>query len=125
MRNGVKAAAAVLLLSAVGAGLLYAGLPAKKSAVRDCAEAYVVSMGYPAARIESISVEHSYLNRLLGYNEWRISVVFDKRPDVSFWMSYENHAILFAGVSIDPMPNDKELVIEYSEAFKNGTFLDM
>ncbi|MBQ4100810.1 MAG: hypothetical protein IJC83_04620, partial [Oscillospiraceae bacterium] len=32
--------------------------------------------GYTAQDVNDIKIKHSYLNRLLSYNEWRISVEF-------------------------------------------------
>ena len=79
--------------------------------------------GYTAQEIDEIKINHSYLNRLLGYNEWRISVEFVKVPDVLFWFTYRDNKIIFQGVSSVPML-DKEAILDYSERFKNGTLSD-
>ena len=79
--------------------------------------------GYVARDISELKIKHSYLNRLLSYNEWRISVEFVKVPDVLFWFTYRDDKIIFQGVSSEPML-DKESVLDYSERFKNGTLLD-
>ena len=79
--------------------------------------------GYTAQDVDEIKINHSYLNRLLSYNEWRISVEFAKVPDVLFWFTYRDDKIIFQGVSSEPML-DKESVLDYSERFKNGTLLD-
>ena len=79
--------------------------------------------GYTAQDVDELKINHSYLNRLLSYNEWRISVEFVKVPDVLFWFTYRNDKIIFQGVSSEPML-DKESVLDYSERFKNGTLLD-
>lgn len=79
--------------------------------------------GYTAQDISEIKIKHSYLSRILNYNEWRISVEFEKEPDILFWFTYRDHKIVFQGVSSDPML-DKEAVLDYSERFKNGTLLD-
>lgn len=79
--------------------------------------------GYTAQEVREITIMHSYLNRILGYNEWRISVEFVKVPDILFWFTYRDDQILFQGVSSEPMP-DKESVLDYSERFKTGTLLD-
>lgn len=78
--------------------------------------------GYDAKDIAEIKIDHSYFRRILGYNEWRIAVEFEKEPDVFFWFTYRNKQIVFQGVSSEPMM-DKESVIAYSEKFKNGTLL--
>ena len=79
--------------------------------------------GYTAQDVDEIKINHSYLNRLLSYNEWRISVEFVKVPDVLFWFTYRDDKIIFQGVSSEPML-DKESILDYSERFKNGTLLD-
>ena len=79
--------------------------------------------GYDAQDVNEIEIKHSYLNRILGYNEWRISVEFEKIPDIFFWFTYRDNKIIFQGVSSDPLL-DKEAVLDYSERFKNGTLLE-
>lgn len=78
--------------------------------------------GYTAKDISSIEIDHSYFRRILGYNEWRISVEFEKEPNVFFWFTYKDNKIVFQGVSSEPML-DKEAIIEYSEKFKEGNLL--
>lgn len=72
--------------------------------------------------ISEIKIKHSYLNRILSYNEWRISVEFVEEPNVLFWFTYRDGKIIFQGVSSEPML-DKESILDYSERFKNGTLL--
>ena len=79
--------------------------------------------GYTSQDVEKIEIKHSYLNRILSYNEWRISVEFEQEPEVLFWFTYRNDAIVFQGVSSEPML-DKEEILDYSERFKNGTLLE-
>ena len=79
--------------------------------------------GYTAQDVRAVEIKHSYLNRILSYNEWRISVEFEKEPEVFFWFTYRDDKIIFQGVSSEPML-EKESVLDYSERFKNGTLLD-
>lgn len=79
--------------------------------------------GYVAQDVRGINIKHSYINRILSYNEWRISVEFENKPDILFWFTYRDDKIIFQGVSSEPML-DKESVLDYSERFKNGTLLD-
>ena len=79
--------------------------------------------GYTAQDVSEIKIKHSYLNRILSYNEWRISVEFEKEPDILFWFTYIDNKIVFQGVSSEPML-DKESILNYSERFKNGTLLE-
>ena len=78
--------------------------------------------GYSIQDVQEIEIKHSYLNRLLSYNEWRISVEFKKQPDVLFWFTYRDDKIVFQGVSSEPLL-DKETIHDYSEKYKNGTLL--
>lgn len=79
--------------------------------------------GYTAQDVSEIKINHSYINKLLSYNEWRISVEFEKEPDILFWFTYRDNKIVFQGVSSEPML-DKESTLDYSERFKNGTLLE-
>ena len=78
--------------------------------------------GYAAQDVREITIMHSYLNRILSFNEWRISVEFEEEPGILFWFTYRDDKIVFQGVSSEPML-DKEAVLDYSERFKNGTLL--
>ena len=79
--------------------------------------------GYTAQDISEIKIKHSYLNRILSYNEWSISVEFEKEPNILFWFTYRDNKIIFQGVSSEPML-DKEAVLDYSERFKKGILLE-
>ena len=79
--------------------------------------------GYTVQDISEIKIIHSYLNRILSYNEWRISVEFEKVPDILFWFTYRDNKVIFQGVSSEPML-DKTSILDYSERFKNGSLLD-
>lgn len=79
--------------------------------------------GYTTQDISEVKIKHSYMNRILSYNEWRISVEFKNPPDILFWFTYRDNEIIFQGVSSESML-DKEAVIDYSERFKDGTLLE-
>ena len=79
--------------------------------------------GYTAQDVSEININHSYLNKILSYNEWRISVEFKKEPDILFWFTYREDKIIFQGVSSDPML-DKESILDYSERYKKGILLE-
>ena len=78
--------------------------------------------GYTTQDVREIKIKHSYLNRILSYNEWIIFVEFNKKPDILFQFTYRDDKIIFEGVSSEPML-DKEEILDYSERFKNGTLL--
>ena len=93
-----------------------------KKFIKTYTYAELENRGYTAQDVSEIIIKHSYLNRILSYNEWIISVEFKKEPDVLFRFTYRNDKIIFEGVSSDPML-DKEEILDYSERFKNGTLL--
>lgn len=78
--------------------------------------------GYPQKAVAEVKIDHSYVNRILGFREWRISVAFHEIPDVFFWFSYQGNKFRFEGVSSEPMM-DTDSAIAYSEKFKQGTLL--
>ena len=78
--------------------------------------------GYTTQDVSEIKIKHSYLNRILSYNEWIISVEFRSKPDILFQFTYRDDKIIFEGVSSEPML-DKEELLDYSERFKKGTLL--
>lgn len=82
----------------------------------------IENRGYTSSDVSEINIYHSYINKILGYNEWRISVEFEKEPNIYFWFTYRDEKIIFQGVSSAPML-DKERTIEYSEKFKKGNLL--
>ena len=93
-----------------------------KKFIKTYTYAELENRGYTAQDVSEIIIKHSYLNRILSYNEWIISVEFKKEPDVLFRFTYRNDKIIFVGVSSEPML-DKEEILDYSERFKNGTLL--
>ena len=94
-----------------------------KKFIKTYTYAELENRGYTAQDVSEIIIKHSYLNRILSYNEWIISVEFKKEPDVLFRFTYRNDKIIFEGVSSEPML-DKEEILDYSERFKKGTLLE-
>ena len=93
-----------------------------KKFIKTYTYAELENRGYTAQDVSEIIIKHSYLNRILSYNEWIISVEFKKEPDILFQFTYRDDKIIFQGVSSEPML-DKEEILDYSERFKNGTLL--
>ena len=80
--------------------------------------------GYAVKDVREVKIMHSYLNRLLSYNEWRISVEFEKEPNILFWFTYKDNKIIFQGVSSEKKLDKKDELLDYSVRFKNGTLLE-
>ena len=118
--NRKKILAAVLILVAV---VLCLNVIVQQKFIKTYTYTELEYRGYTAQDVGEIKINHSYINRILGYNEWRISVEFIEEPNVLFWFTYRDDKIVFQGVSSEPML-DKEAVLDYSERFKNGTLLE-
>ena len=80
---------------------------------------FLATKGYTQADISDIEIKHSFLNKLLGYNEWRIFVEFASEPDVIFAFTYRNNEIIKQGVTADTLL-DKDERLAYDAKFNNG-----
>ncbi len=110
----------ILLLLIVG---LWLNVFIQRKFIKTYTYTELENRGYTAQDVSEIKINHSYLNKILSYNEWRISVEFEKEPDILFWFTYRDNKIVFQGVSSETML-DKESTLDYSEKFKNGTLLE-
>ena len=113
----------IIKISIVFIALLYLNLFIQQKFIKTYTYTELEHRGYTAQDVSEIKIKHSYLNRILSYNEWRISVEFEKEPDILFWFTYRDNKIVFQGVSSESML-DKESILDYSERFKNGTLLE-
>ena len=118
--NKKKIVIAVLLLVIVG---LCLNVLVQQKFIKTYTFTELEYRGYTAQDVREIKIKHSYLNRILSYNEWRISVEFAEEPNVLFWFTYRDDKIIFQGVSSEPML-DKDTILDYSERYKNGTLLE-
>jgi len=66
-----------------------------------------------------MEIKHSFLNKILFYNEWIILVEFESESDIIFAFTYRNKEIIKQGVTSDDLL-DKDEIREYDEKFKNG-----
>ncbi|MBQ7001435.1 MAG: DUF3139 domain-containing protein [Oscillospiraceae bacterium] len=87
--------------------------------VRSKTYAFLEESGYTKADISDVEIKHSFLNKLLSYNEWRIFVTFQKEPDIVFAFTRRNGEILRQGVSSTPML-EKDEILAYKEMFDQG-----
>lgn len=60
---------------------------------------YLGEKGYTQAEIQSINVNHSFMNIILSYNEWSISVVYTDEPTSIYYYHIKNDGISEGGVS--------------------------
>ena len=117
-----KVIKSIVLTFVVLSAVLFLNVLIQRRFIKTYTYTELENRGYTAKDVKEINIKHSYLNRILSYNEWRISVEFEKIPQVLFWFTYRDDKIVFQGVSSEPMP-EKEEVLDYSERFKNGTLL--
>lgn len=80
---------------------------------------FLETKGYTKNDISNIEIKHSFLNKILSYNEWIIFVEFESEPDIIFEFTYRNKEIIEQGVTSDDLL-DKDEIKEYEEKFKNG-----
>ena len=120
IKKAFKISIIVLLILII---LLCLNVLVQKKFIKTYTYTELENRGYTAQDVSKIKINHSYLNRILSYNEWRISVEFEKEPNILFWFTYRDNKIVFQGVSSEPML-DKEEIMDYSEKFKNGTLLE-
>ena len=120
--KGKKLLIATILLIAFLILALALNVSVQQKFIKTYTYTELANRGYTAQDVKEIKIMHSYLNRILGYNQWRISVEFVKEPEILFWFTYRDDKIVFQGVSSEPML-EKEAILDYSERFKNGTLL--
>ena len=120
IKKAFKISIIVLLILII---LLCLNVLVQKKFIKTYTYTELENRGYTAQDVSKIKINYSYLNRILSYNEWRISVEFEKEPNILFWFTYRDNKIVFQGVSSEPML-DKEEIMDYSEKFKNGTLLE-
>ncbi len=66
---------------------------------------YLDKKGYAQSEIQSIDVNHSFLNIILSYNEWSIEIVYADEPTSIYYYHIKNDNIVEGGVL---GTNDKE-----------------
>ena len=59
---------------------------------------YLIDKGYLTNEIENIKVSHSFINVLLSYNEWNITVKYADEPEVLYFYTYKNKEIVTNGI---------------------------
>ncbi len=90
------------------------------NSITDKTYAHLETVGYTQTDIEDIEVKHSFINKVLGYNEWRIFVEFKKEPDIIFAFTYRDNEIIRQGIKSNITQLEKEEVYEYDIMFDNG-----
>ncbi len=81
---------------------------------------HLESIGYTQDDIAKIEIKHSFLNKILSYNEWRIFVTFEKEPDVFFAFTYRDKQIVRQGIASHITQLDEEDIYEFDRKYDNG-----
>ncbi len=81
---------------------------------------YLETVGYTQTDMEDIEIKHSFINKVLGYNEWRIFIEFKKEPDIIFAFTYRENQIIRQGIKSNITQLEKEEIYEYDRKFDNG-----
>lgn len=87
--------------------------------IQNEAYSYLEKHWYTEDDIIQVDLKHSFVNKLLWYDEWRILVEFKEKPNVYYRLTYRNHEIINSWISPDPML-DKQEILKYDEMFRNG-----
>lgn len=94
-RKGIILAGIVVII--ILSSVVYVSAGTKK--VEKLMWEYLGENGYTTAEIQSIDVNHSFLNIILSYNEWNIAVVYSDEPTSIYYYHLKNDTIVQGGVS--------------------------
>lgn len=60
---------------------------------------YLDVKGYTQTEIQSIDINHSFINMVLSYNEWNITVIYTDEPTSIYSYNMKDGNIIEGGVS--------------------------
>lgn len=83
----------VLVIVIGGTAYVAAGSNARKNYVKD----YLESKGYSQSQFQNIEVKHSFLNAVLGYQQWIIWVEFTDEQGIVYCYHYDRAAGVYQG----------------------------
>ena len=109
----------VILIVTIASYKVIAGNEMKKRTYE-----FLQTKGYGVEDVLKVEIKHSFINKLLSYNEWRIFVTFKSNPDIVFAFTYRNNEIVRQGVSSTHLL-DKDEILDYENQFENGSFRDI
>lgn len=90
------------------------------NSIKDKTYSHLETIGYTQNDIDNVKIKHSFLNKLLGYNEWRIFVEFESEPDIIFAFTYRDKQIIRQGITSKVTQLDIAEIEEYDSKFDNG-----
>ncbi len=81
---------------------------------------YLETVGYTQKDIADVEIKHMLINKIMGYNAWRIFVEFKREPNIIFAFTYRDDQIIKQGTASKITQLDKEEIIRYDTMFDNG-----
>ena len=90
------------------------------NSIKDKTYSHLETIGYTQNDIDNVEIKHSFINKLLGYNEWRIFVEFESEPDIIFAFTYRDKQIIRQGITSKVTQLDIAEIEEYDSKFDNG-----
>ena len=90
------------------------------NSIKDKTYSHLETIGYTQNDIDNVEIKHSFINKLLGYNEWRIFVEFESEPDIIFAFTYRDKQIIRQGITSKVTQLDIAKIEEYDSKFDNG-----
>lgn len=106
-----------MILVFVGAMVFYKVIAG--NGIKNKTYEFLETKGYTQNDISNIKIKHSFVNKFLSYNEWRIFVEFKSEPDIIFAFTYRNKDIIRQGVTGQKLL-DKDAILEYENKMDNG-----
>ena len=106
---------AIIFIGAIASYKVVAG-----NKIEDKTYAFLETKGYIKDDILDLDIKHSFINKLLSFNEWRIFVTFKNEPDITLAFAYRNNEIIRQGIS-STSPLDKDEILYYGQKFDDGT----
>ena len=95
-RKGIIIAVCIVVAIIVAITIyIFAGTKQAENLMRE----YLEEQGYSQIEIQSIDVNHSFLNKMLSYNEWTITVVYGDEPTSIYSYHMKDDSIVEGGVS--------------------------
>ena len=88
--------------------------------IEDKTYAFLETKGYIKDDILDLDIKHSFIKKLLSFNEWRIFVTFKNEPDITFAFTYRNNEIIRQGINGASLLN-KDEILYYENKFDTGT----
>ena len=96
-----------IVLIAIISSVIYVSIG--KNVQKNHVMEYLENNGYSQSQILSIKAQHSFLNIILGYQEWGVEIVFADEPDISYGYRYDSkEGVTQGGVSGGDMNTKKE-----------------